>query len=108
MRRPTFELILAGVMLLLIVAFVVMYGWMLVQIQTVGVNETGETSASVSTEEGSSDTAAATAPSTPGVPPSPAPGAAPGGGASRGGDDDLGAGGGLRSRAARSAGLGGE
>jgi len=74
------ELILAGVLMVLIVAFVVWYGWLMVQIGHVGEHEEPVAEMGTPTAEGagtaasasSSPTASATSPSS-ALPTSPAP-----------------------------------
>jgi hypothetical protein len=69
--KVSVELILAGVLMLLIVAFVVWYGWLMVQIRTVGEGEQAVAEMGMPTvaEPG----AATSTPSSP-TPPAPAAG----------------------------------
>jgi hypothetical protein len=94
-RRPTFELILAGVMVLLIVGFVVFYGWVLRQIDTVGVGETAAAAATTETATTSGATSGGTTAPSPGesstapTPPPAGGGARASAGAGGGGAEDF-------------------
>ncbi len=99
-RRPTVELILAGVMVALIIAFVVLYGWLMRQIDTVGVGEMPGAGGAAATASTGSDTgvSAAAPTSTPGAVPTPPAGGGAGaraGASGGGGEEDFGKIGGL-------------
>jgi hypothetical protein len=80
--KVSVELILAGVLMVLIVAFVVWYGWLMVQIRTVGEGEQAVAEMGTPTAE-----SAGAATSTPSSPTPPAPGV---GGTGTGGGVGLG------------------